>query len=59
MGRIKDIDIEITDLLEESEKLRNLISVLEDQEAVIANKIMIKRKQVETQMQFNFEQESV
>jgi len=55
MGRIKELDIEIQDLLEESEKLRNLMSALESQEAIIAGKISLKRKQVDTQMQFNFE----
>ena len=39
---------EILDLLSESEKLRNQISLLEDKEAKISEKITIKRRQIET-----------
>lgn len=45
---------EILDLLGESEKLRNQISLLEDKEAKISEKIAIKRRQLDTYKLYNF-----
>lgn len=49
MPSIKEVKLtkEILDLLEESEKLRNQISLLEDKEAKISEKITIKRRQLD------------
>lgn len=50
MTSTKEIKLtkEILDLLEASEKLRNQISLLEEKEAQISEKITIKRRQLDT-----------
>jgi len=48
------LEEEIDELQSESVKLRNQMDKLEEKEAKIAEKISMKRKQLDTQLQFNF-----
>lgn len=52
--KFTSLEEEIKYLLGISESLRNQIGYLEVEEAKIADKISIKRKQIDTQLSFNF-----